>query len=84
MIEVTVKLPDLIGDIVTETRLSYTQKRLNDIMKQLTGYESKYGKSYQEYSQNVPDTIEGHDDWTDWTYLINVYAALQNKTKQRN
>lgn len=95
MTEVTVKVPDFISDIVIETgetiyvealkevagkRLYHTQKRLNDIMKQLTRYESKYDKSCQEYLQNVPDTIEGHDDWADWTYLVNVYAALQNKT----
>jgi hypothetical protein len=26
-------------------------------------YESGYGKSYQDFSRNLPDTAEGHDDF---------------------
>ncbi len=94
MMEVTVKVPQKIGEIISETsqaiyvealrevarkRLSYTQKRLAEISKQTAVYESKYGKSFEEFSESVPDTMEGHDDWTEWSYLDSISKELRNK-----
>jgi len=30
----------------------------------------------ERFSQHVPDTNEGHDDWIDWTYLVKVTQEL--------
>ncbi|MGD9973471.1 MAG: hypothetical protein AB7S77_10450 [Desulfatirhabdiaceae bacterium] len=47
--------------------------------KQTRVFEQKYHKTYEEFLQDVPDTIEGHDDWIDWSYLTNVAADLSRK-----
>ncbi len=44
--------------------------------------ESGYGKSYQEFSRNVPDTAEGHDDWIEWSYLDKVSAEVSKKIEK--
>lgn len=97
MIEVTVKVPGEIGELVSDTgetiyaealrevagkRLSHTQKRLDELMRRASEYEAKYGSSYQEFSRNVPDTAEGHDDWAEWSYLDRVSSALSEKIEK--
>jgi len=94
MVEVKVKVPKDISDVVFEmgetiyvealrevagNRLSYTQNRLDDLRKKISMYESKYGKSFQKFSQNVPDTVEGHDDWIEWSYLSKLADELSTK-----
>jgi len=94
MIEVTVKVPREIGELISETgeaiytealrevagkRLSHTQRRLDELRQRVSEYESKYGSSYQEFSRNVPDTAEGHEDWAEWSYLDKVSSALSEK-----
>ncbi len=94
MSEVTVKVPEAIKDIISETsetiyvealkevarkRISYTQKRIEELEQKISVYEERYGKSYKEFSQNVPDTLEGHNDWVEWSYMVNVKDGLSNK-----
>ncbi|UCH93588.1 MAG: hypothetical protein JSV88_25410 [Candidatus Aminicenantes bacterium] len=94
MIEVTVKIPEDMKDIAAETsetiyvealkevtrkRMSDYQKRLIELKEKITIYENTYGKSFEEFSQGVPDTLEGHDDWIDWSYLVRVAGELENK-----
>ena len=97
MIEVTVKVPEDIKDIISETgetiyvealkevarkRMSYTQRRLKNLKKKIAAYEARYGKSYEEFSQNVPDNIKGHDDWIECSYLVKVADELANKIEK--
>lgn len=28
------------------------------------------GESYEEFSKKFPDTVKGHDDWIEWSYLV--------------
>ncbi len=97
MIEVTVKVPREIGELISETgeaiyaealrevagkRLSHTQRRLDELRQRVSEYESKYGSSYKEFSRNVPDTAEGHEDWIEWSYLDKVSSALSEKIEK--
>jgi len=97
MIEVSIKVPKEIGEIVSEIseaiyvealkevagkRLSQNRKRLDDLRRRSAVYESKYGSSYQEFSRNVPDTVEGHDDWIEWSYLDRVSSELSKKIEK--
>ena len=43
-----------------------------DYLKKMAIFEAKYGKSFEEFSQCVPDTVKGHDDWIEWSYLVKV------------
>ncbi len=94
MVEVTVKIPEELKDIAAETsktiyvealkevarkRMSDSQKRLKELKEKIAIYEKTYGMSFEEFSQDVPTTFEGHDDWIDWTYLVNVASELEHR-----
>ena len=97
MTEVTIKVPKEMGDIVAETsqalyieamkevmakRFLSTQKRLQNLKAQIAKYEAKYHQAYEEFAQQVPDTLEGHDDWIEWTYHEKLVQALTEKIEK--
>ena len=97
MVEVTVRVPEDIKDIIAETsetiyvealkevarkRTSNIQRRLKELRIKNAAYEKKYGKSYAEFSQNVPDTLKAHDDWIEWSYLVKVADELAYKVEK--
>jgi hypothetical protein len=94
MAEVVIKIPDDFKELVAgagETiyveaikdvarrRLGLSVKRLKEMSRKISAYEAKYGKTYTEFLDCVPDTLKGHDDWMDWTYLMSVSVALEKK-----
>jgi len=97
MVEVTVRVPEDIKDIIAETsetiyvealkevarkRTSNIQRRLKELRRKNSAYERKYGKSYAEFSQNIPDTMKAHDDWIEWSYLVKVTDELAYKVEK--
>ncbi|OGW03390.1 MAG: hypothetical protein A2889_00970 [Nitrospinae bacterium RIFCSPLOWO2_01_FULL_39_10] len=97
MVEVKIKIPEDIKDIIDETsetiyvealkevarkRMSYTQKRLRDLKKKIALYEARYSKSYEKFFKTVPDTLNGHDDWIEWSYIIKVANELSTKIEK--
>ncbi len=94
MAEVIVKIPEAMKDIIDGTsetiyvealkevalkRISYSQKRLKELKKKIARYEKKYDQSYAEFVQNMPDTVTGHDDWIEWSYLVKISDELSGK-----
>jgi hypothetical protein len=94
MIEITVKVPKDVRDIVTaagETiyiealnqvafrRVSYLKNQLKEFEKNIISFERKYNKPFEGFMQDVPDTVEGHDDWIEWTYLMKAADELSKK-----
>lgn len=97
MVEVTVRVPEDIKDIISETsetiyvealkevarkRTSNIQRRLKELRRKNSAYERKYGKSYAEFSQNIPDTMKAHDDWIEWSYLVKITDELAYKVEK--
>ncbi|MCR4292129.1 MAG: hypothetical protein NUV76_04535 [Candidatus Kuenenia sp.] len=97
MAEVTIKIPKDIKDLIADTsetiyveaikevarkRMSSAQKRLKELKKRIAIYESKYGRSYEEFSKKVPETVKGHDDWIEWSYLVKVATELSKKVEK--
>ncbi len=89
-IEVSKDINDLVGEagkaIYIETlkevafkRKAYSKRKLEDLKKKITFFEREYNASYEEFLSDVPDTVQGHDDWIEWTYLINAAEDLSNK-----
>jgi len=89
-IEVSKDINDLVGEagkaIYIETlkevafkRKAYSKRELEDLKKKIGFFERKYNASYEEFLLAVPDTVQGHDDWTEWTYLIKAAEDLSNK-----
>lgn len=97
MIEITVKVPIDVRDIVSaagETiyiealsqvafkRISYLQKQLEEFENNIRFFERKYNKPFKVFLLDVPDTVEGHDDWIEWTYLIKAADELSKKIEK--
>jgi hypothetical protein len=97
MIEITLKIPKDIKEIISSTgetifvealnevafkRISYLQKQIKECKKKINCYEDKYKKAYSEFCENVPYSFEGHDDWIEWTYLVNVIDELSKKIEK--
>ncbi|HJH26950.1 MAG TPA: hypothetical protein C5S37_12015 [Methanophagales archaeon] len=97
MTEVTIRIPEDIKDIIdgiteplyvealreiARKRFAYNKKKLKDYRKKIAIFEAKYGKSYEDFSQSVPDTVKGHDDWIEWSYLIKVTNELSAKIEK--
>ena len=94
MTKVTINIPEDIKDIidglteplyvealreVARKRFADNQKKLKGFRKKIAIFEAKYGKSYEEFSQSAPDTVKGHDDWIEWSYLVTVANELSTK-----
>lgn len=97
MAEVTIKIPEAIKDIIegmndtiyVETlievaakRISDNQRKLKEMRKEIDAYEAKYGTSYEEFSKNFADTMEGHDDWIEWSYFKKVSEELSRNIEK--
>lgn len=91
MTEVTLKVPQEMSKMIAETsqtfyleaikevvakRLAAKRQRFLDLQKEIQRYEGKYRLSYQEFAAQLPDTIEAHDDWIEWSYLIRLSQKL--------
>jgi len=94
MAEITIDVPKDIKELVAETgkaiyvealkevaarRIAYTQQQLDDLRKKMHFYELKYSNTYEAILGIIPDTVEGHDDWIEWTYLAKTSDALSRK-----
>jgi hypothetical protein len=97
MVEITVKVPIDVRDIVTaagETmylealsqvafrRISVLQKQLEEFQNRIRFFEKKYQKPFNVFLLDVPDTVEGHDDWIEWTYLMKAADELSKKIEK--
>lgn len=97
MVEVTVKIPEELKDIISDTdeaiyveaikevakrKLVNLERQSKSLLEEISKYEFKYKKIYEEFSQSVPDTLEGHDDWIEWFYLVKVKEELARKTEK--
>ena len=97
MAEVTIRIPEAIKEIiegmsetiyvealkeVAQKRISNSQNRLMKLRGKIAVYETNYGKSFKEFSQSVPDSMKGHEDWIEWSYLVKVSEELSNKIEK--
>jgi len=94
MSEVTIEVPKDIKDLVGEAgkaiyietlkevafkRMAYSKKDLEVLKKKIAFFERKHNRSYEEFVTDVPDTVQGHDDWIEWTYLTKAAQELSSK-----
>lgn len=97
MAEITIRIPDdfmeLVAGagesiyveaikVVARRRIGTARRRLKEMSKKVLAYETKYGKSYNEFSETVSDTLKGHNDWIDWTYLVHSSRDLERKIEK--
>jgi len=97
MVEVTIRIPEELRDIISDTgediyieaiievakrKLADLERQLKSLSRKISKYESTYKKSYEEFSQSVPDTIKGHEDWVEWSYLVKLKDELSIKIEK--
>ncbi|MCG2776352.1 MAG: hypothetical protein L6406_11780 [Desulfobacterales bacterium] len=97
MPEITIEVPKDLKDLVPETgkaiyvealkevafkRMSYNKMQLEELKEKITFFERKYKASYEGFLPDIPDTVQGHDDWIEWTYLIKAAEDLSNRIKK--
>ncbi|OQY29279.1 MAG: hypothetical protein B6244_04660 [Candidatus Cloacimonetes bacterium 4572_55] len=91
LIEVTVKVPKYIKNAVDDMeeslyvealhevaarRFDHIQHRVNRIKEKIKVYEMRYKQSFDQFASNVPDSLPGHEDWIDWSYLNKLQSQL--------
>ncbi len=94
MVEITIKIPEYIKDVVTDAgetlyvdalrevairRVGAMQNHLEDIRRKIGAYEVRYRQSFEQFAENVPNTVEGHDDWIEWSYLAKLLKELASR-----
>ena len=67
------------GKEVAFKRMAYSKKDMEDLKKKIAFFERRYKGSYEEFVADVPDTVQGHDDWIEWTYLAKAEQELSSK-----
>jgi len=94
---ITVQVPKEFGEMFAESgqtlyveamrdaivrRLTSTEQRLTELRTQIARYESKYRRSYAEFSRQCPDSLEAHNDWMDWSYLVRITNTLRQRIEK--
>lgn len=97
MTEITLKIPGeikkLVDDLqepiyieaireVASKKLAEKRKKLIDFQKKIKKFEDKYSTFYDEFCKNVPADRIGHEDWIEWTYLVEVQAELHSSIQK--
>ena len=59
--------------------MSYSKRELEDLKEKIAFFERKYKQSYEEFVADIPDTVQEHDDWIEWTYLTKAAQELSSK-----
>jgi hypothetical protein len=67
---------------VARRKMPEIRRRLQKINRQIRAYELKYSVPYEEFCRHVPDTVKGHDDWIEWSYLVKLADELSAKTSR--
>ena len=94
MAEISIQIPNDIKELVQETdqalyvealkevafkRMSYNQKRLQELQDKIKEYEQKYQLSYDNFASTMPDTVQAHEDWIEWTSLVQSAEEISKK-----
>lgn len=97
MAEISLEIPNDLKELVQDTdqalyvealkevafkRMSYNQKRLRELQEKINELEQKYQCSYEDFASNMPDSLQAHEDWIEWTFLIQSAEALSQKIQK--
>ena len=98
MPEMTIEVPQDLKDLVAGAcsnaiyiealkevafkRMSYNKKQLNELRSKIAFFERTYNASYEQFLSDIPDTMQGHDDWIEWTYLTKAAEDLSNRIEK--
>lgn len=63
-------------NLVAKEKLRSKERELDQISKKISQFEKKYKCNYDEFEKQMSDSLKAHDDWIEWSYLIEIKSAL--------
>jgi transketolase len=95
MTEATIRIPGNIDikkvsdeivykafSIAIEKKRKEIQKELRRVESKIKRFEKKYKTSFEEYEKSMGDSFQHHNDWMDWSFLMEdkkqLVEELQN------
>jgi uncharacterized protein YhaN len=51
-------------------------KELKRLNSKIEKFEKKYKMSFEEYEKAMGDTFQEHNDWIEWSYLVESRKQL--------
>jgi len=83
MTEATIRIPSNINikkvseeivykafSIAIEKKRKEIQKELRRVDSKIKRFEKKYKMSFEEYEKSMGDSFQHHNDWMDWSFLV--------------
>jgi hypothetical protein len=83
MTEATIRIPGNIDmkkvsdeivykafSIAIEKKRKEIQKELRRVDSKIKRFEKKYKMSFEEYEKSMGDSFQHHNDWMDWSFLM--------------
>jgi peptidoglycan hydrolase CwlO-like protein len=58
------------GPIAIEKKRKEIQKELKRVDSKIQKFEKKYKMSFEEYEKSMGDSFQHHNDWIDWSFLV--------------
>ena len=56
--------------IAIEKKRKEIQRELRRVDSKIKRFERKYKMGFEEYETSMPDSFQNHNDWMDWSYLL--------------
>ncbi|MCP4219918.1 MAG: hypothetical protein GY765_35125 [bacterium] len=89
MTEATIRIPGNIDikkvsdeivykafSIAIEKKKKELKKELRQVESKIKRFEKKHKMSYQEYETSMGDGFQHHNDWMDWSFLVESRQLL--------
>ncbi len=93
MTEATIRIPGNIDikkvsdeivykafSIAIEKKRKEIQQELRRVDSKIKKFEKKYKLSFAEYEKSMGDSFQHHNDWIDWSFLVESKKQLVDLT----
>ena len=92
MTEIIIKMPNefksIMGEIdeplyletlreIARKKLKEKKNKLRELNRKIKRFETRYSKTFEEFSQALPNTPKAHSAWMEWTFLDATAKELQ-------
>jgi len=92
-IKISKELKSLIGEIdeplymealkeIARKKMVLKRRKLNRIRNKIKRFEKQYSCTLNQYAAEMPDTLKAHDDWMEWSFLVESQKALEESIRK--
>jgi hypothetical protein len=65
--------------IAIEKKRKEIQRELRRVDSKIKRFERKYKMEFEEYEKLMPDSFQNHNDWMDWSFLMENKKQLERQ-----